>query len=110
MFNLDDYETVDSRLKKYLKLYPDARVITKMHSNENGTVVFKAAIYEDGKALSANLPKSTGWAEETKGEGGMANKNAHVENCETSAIGRALANAGYSGDKRASREEMIKVQ
>ena len=40
----------------------------------------------------------------------MANKTSALENCETSAIGRALANAGYSGSKnRASAEEMAKV-
>jgi hypothetical protein len=40
----------------------------------------------------------------------MANQSSALENCETSAIGRALANAGYSGNKRTSREEMEKVQ
>jgi len=40
----------------------------------------------------------------------MANKTSALENCETSAIGRALANCGYGGDKRVSREEMDKVQ
>jgi hypothetical protein len=40
----------------------------------------------------------------------MANKTSALENCETSAIGRALANMGLSGDQRASREEMAKVQ
>ena len=39
----------------------------------------------------------------------MANKTSALENAETSAIGRALANAGYSGNKRATREEMAKV-
>ena len=37
-------------------------------------------------------------------------KSSALEVCETSSIGRALANAGYSGNKRASREEMEKVQ
>jgi hypothetical protein len=52
--------------------------------------------------------KSTGLAFEIDGQG-MANKTSALENAETSAIGRALANAGYSGNKRASREEMAKV-
>ena len=43
-------------------------------------------------------------------QGGVANNVAACENTETSALGRALANAGYSGNKRASREEMEKVQ
>ncbi len=54
-------------------------------------------------------PQATGMAFEIDGQG-MANKTSALENAETSAIGRALANAGYRGNKRASREEMQKVQ
>jgi hypothetical protein len=54
--------------------------------------------------------KATGHAFEIDGENGMANKTSALENCETSAIGRALANCGYGGDKRVSREEMAKVE
>lgn len=53
-------------------------------------------------------PKATGLAFEIEGTAG-ANATAALENAETSAIGRALANAGYSGNKRTSREEMAKV-
>jgi hypothetical protein len=55
---------------------------------------------------------ATGYAEEVRGSGNV-NRTSHVENCETSAVGRALANAGYAGsdvNKRPSREEMSKVQ
>lgn len=52
---------------------------------------------------------ATGWAREVDGEG-LVNATSALENCETSAIGRALANAGYSTSKqRASREEMAKA-
>ena len=40
---------------------------------------------------------------------GMANKTSALENAETSAVGRALAQAGYSGSRRTTREEMAKV-
>jgi hypothetical protein len=55
---------------------------------------------------------ATGYAEEVRGAGNV-NRTSHVENCETSAVGRALANAGMAGtdvNKRPSREEMSKVQ
>jgi hypothetical protein len=55
---------------------------------------------------------ATGYAEEIRGAGNV-NRTSHVENCETSAVGRALANAGMAGtdvNKRPSREEMSKVQ
>jgi hypothetical protein len=55
---------------------------------------------------------ATGYAEEVRGAGNV-NRTSHVENCETSAVGRALANAGMAGtdvNKRPSREEMTKVQ
>jgi hypothetical protein len=55
---------------------------------------------------------ATGYAEEVRGAGNV-NRTSHVENCETSAVGRALANAGMAGtdvNKRPSREEMEKVE
>ena len=58
---------------------------------------------------SLQLPKASGLAFEIDGGNG-ANQTSALENAETSAIGRALANAGYSGNKRTSREEMNKVE
>jgi hypothetical protein len=55
---------------------------------------------------------ATGYAEEVRGAGNV-NRTSHVENAETSSVGRALANAGMAGtdvNKRPSREEMMKVQ
>jgi hypothetical protein len=66
-------------------------------------VVFKAELF------NGDILLSTGWAFEREGDG-MVNQTSHLENCETSAIGRALANITIHGDKRPSREEMEKVQ
>lgn len=111
-FNPADYETVAERLKRFLKDNPDARIITSNETTPEDraslTWVMSAAIFENADDLERQLPKATGWAFEIDGQG-MANKTSALENCETSAIGRALANAGYGGDKRASREEMEKV-
>lgn len=113
-FNLNDYETVNDRLARFLKDHPDARVITENLTTptdrSTNMWVVKATIYLTDADQERELPKATGHAFEIDGVNGMANKTSALENCETSAIGRALANAGYSGDKRASREEMAKVQ
>ena len=111
-FNLADYETVEDRLKRFFQDSPDGRIIT-----ENETIpeyrsekiwVVKALVFLSGEDLERGCPKATGHAFEIDGTG-MANQSSALENCETSAIGRALANAGYSGNKRTSREEMEKV-
>lgn len=105
-FNLDDYEPVASRLDRFLKAHPDARVITDLVHYLSDIAVFKAELWLDGEIIA------TGWAEEIRNQGNV-NKTSHLENCETGAVGRALANAGLSGSdftKRPSREEMGKVQ
>ena len=104
-FNLDDYEPVASRLDRFLKAHPDARVITDLVHYLSDVAVFKCELWIDGEIIA------TGWAEEIRGQGNV-NKTSHLENCETGAVGRALANAGLSGSdykKRPSREEMGKV-
>ena len=105
-FNLDDYEPVASRLDRFLKAHPDARVITDLVHYLSDVAVFKCELWLNGEIIA------TGWAEEIRGQGNV-NKTSHLENCETGAVGRALANAGLSGSdftKRPSREEMGKVQ
>ena len=107
-FNLDDYELVEDRLKKYWKDNPEGMISTNVvHITEDGTcVTIKADVTDNNGRLVA-----TGIAQETKGDG-FANTTSWVENCETSAIGRALANWKYQGNKKArpSREEMAKVE
>lgn len=109
-FNLNDYETVDHRIKRFYKDYPPGRIITELLdvSGDIGASrwIVKALVYKNHDP--GREPDATGMAFEVDGSG-MANKTAALENGETSAIGRALANLGYSGDKRASREEMKKA-
>jgi hypothetical protein len=115
-FNLDDYEPVAARLDRWLRAklegvddkandYP--RVLTRMISEPGADICVMRAELWQGEMLIA-----TGYAEEVRGAGNV-NRTSHVENCETSAIGRALANCGVAGSdmtKRPSREEMAKVQ
>lgn len=112
-FNLADYETVEDRIKRFYENYPDGRIITEDYTSENDRASLmwrvKATVYLSVGDQAAELPKATGHAFEIDGVG-MANKTAALENAETSAIGRALANMNLSGNKRTSREEMAKVQ
>jgi hypothetical protein len=106
MFNLADYEPVEVRLEKFIKDYPDFRIATELEIVEKDRYIVKAYLF---KTASDSTAFSTGLAEETVTSRGV-NQTSALENCETSAIGRALANAGYAPKgKRASREEMTKV-
>jgi hypothetical protein len=106
MFNLDDYETVEERLVKFWKEHPDGQIHTKLLDSSATRFIVSAEIY---RTEADNKPWTTGLAEETV-QGRGVNATSALENCETSAIGRALANAGYATKgKRASREEMSKV-
>jgi hypothetical protein len=107
MFNLQDYETVEARLEKWWKEYPDGRIETELIEASNTRYIVGAKLYKteaDAKACASGL------ASETISEKGV-NSTSALENCETSAIGRALANLGFAAKgKRPSREEMAKVE
>ena len=106
MFNLADYETVEVRLEKFIKDYPDFRIATELEVCDKDRYVVKAYLY---KIAAETVAWTTGYAEEKVTDRGV-NSTSALENCETSAIGRALANAGYAAKgKRPSREEMTKV-
>ena len=115
-FDLSSYEPVAERLDRWLTAkiagyetstndYP--RVLTRMVSEPGADICVMRAELWLGEMLI-----STGYAEEVRGQGNV-NRTSHVENAETSSIGRALANAQMAGSdmtKRPSREEMSKVQ
>jgi hypothetical protein len=105
-FNLEDYEPVAARLARWLEQTEgQPRVITHLVHYQENRCVFRAELWVGDVLIS------TGWAEETRGDGNV-NRTSHLENCESSSVGRALANAGLAGsdpNKRPSREEMGKV-
>ena len=109
-YNPDDYELVEVRLERFWKDNPDGKIKTKLiESSENGQMVIcHAEVYEHKEDTE---PKATGIAQEYQDDKSFANRTSWMEVCETSAIGRALANWKYQGSKKArpSQEEMSKV-
>ena len=87
-----DYVEVDERIRLFWELHPTWSLITEMIYNceENMVVIFKATIMDDNDKI-----RSTGHAREFQADKkSMVNKTSHVENCETSAIGRACGVKG----------------
>ncbi len=106
-FDLETYETVESRLVKFWKDHPNGRVFTELVFHDERRFIVRAEIYFDKDDVN---PTATGYAEEIVGASPV-NRTSALENGETSCIGRALANCNYASQgKRASREEMEKVQ
>jgi hypothetical protein len=103
-FDLSLYETVAQRLVRWWSEYPDGRIITSIHHYDGSTIIMRAECYNNDDRLIA-----TGYAEEVFGNSPV-NKTSFLENCETSAIGRAISNSriGHTGE-RASVTEMEKV-
>jgi hypothetical protein len=108
-FDVSSYIDCQERILRLWAEYPNARIDTNLMSPPDDFTQcrYVARIY---KNLDDPFPSATGWAFELAGGSG-ANRTSHEENCETSAIGRALANMGYatSGKDRPSRQEMSKT-
>ena len=108
MFNLENYEDVDTRIHKFYEKYPDGAIITELVSNDEdkGIVVFKALAY---RTYADATPSSIGYARGARKDRGV-DRDFWLENCESSSIGRCLANLGLSAKgKRPSSLEMAKV-
>lgn len=105
-FNPAEYALVADRITEFYERYPTGRILTDLVSRERD-IVFRAEVFRSSEDLA---PASTGWASEREGDGDI-NLVACLENSETSAIGRALANLGFTASrKRPSYEEMQKAE
>lgn len=105
-----EYAEVNQRIKAFRMVYPDGCIKTKMVSNENGVCVFRAEVYAmrlsgptegNGRKLLA-----TGTAYE-KEDSSFINSTSYIENCETSAVGRALGMAGFGIDTSVASAEEV---
>lgn len=101
-FNLDAYVTVNDRIVKFYGLYPEGSIQTEIVKDQDGQVVFKAYAYR----TPDDLHPCTGHAMEKEGSS-YINKTSHYENCETSAVGRALAMLGLEISKAVCSKEEV---
>ena len=98
------YAEVRERVLAYRKVYPNRRIETEILELTENSIRMKATVYNDENEILA-----TGHAGETKA--GIINNVSMIENCETSAVGRALGFAGFGIDGGiASEQEMKKVE
>ena len=99
------YAEVPQRVKAFRYACPDGSIETELLSNENGVCIFRAVVRDgDGRILG------TGTAYEKEGAG-FINKTSYIENCETSAVGRALGMCGFGIDtSMASYEEVANAR
>jgi hypothetical protein len=92
---------VNERIRYFRSEYPTGSILTELVSLENGVCVMKASILIDGEL------RATGFAYEKEGST-FINKTSYIENCETSAVGRALGIFGIGIDTSvASAEEVL---
>jgi hypothetical protein len=103
---LENYETVAQRLQKFWAAHPEGRIETQLAQAGENFWVFRAAIYA---TRADTVPIATGHAHEVIGASNI-NRTSALEVCETSAVGRALALAGWAGQQIASAEEVGRAQ
>jgi uncharacterized membrane protein len=96
-----DYAEVNQRIKAFRMVYPNGTIKPTMISNENGVCIFKVEIYSERYTLLA-----VGHAYEKEGST-FINKTSYIENCETSAVGRALGMCGFGIDTSVASAEEV---
>ena len=96
-----EYAEVNQRIKAFRMVYPDGTIYTELLSNNDGVCIFRAVISNnEGKVIG------TGTAYE-KEDSSFINKTSYIENCETSAVGRALGMCGFGIDVSVASAEEV---
>ena len=99
-----NYIEVNERIKAFRKVYPIGSIMTEIVSNENGVCIFRATVgFEDESGFHI---LGNGTAYEKEGSS-FINETSYIENCETSAIGRALGMAGFGIDANVASFEEV---
>ena len=100
-----EYAEVNQRIKAFRMVYPDGFVLTDMVSNENGVCVMRAVVgFYSVNGEKHILGQGTAYEKETSS---FINQTSYIENCETSAVGRALGMAGFGIDTSVASAEEV---
>ena len=97
-----EYAEVPQRIKAFRSVCPNGAIITTLLSNENGVCIFRASVYDEKQTLIG-----TGTAYERE-DSTFINRTSYIENCETSAVGRALGMCGFGIDVSVASAEEVK--
>lgn len=95
------YAEVNQRIKAFRLVHPSGCITTEIIDMDNGIVTMKASVFDEQNHLLG-----TGFAQE-KENSSFINKTSYIENCETSAIGRALGMCGYGVDVSVASAEEV---
>lgn len=104
---MESFPTVQERIAHFYKDFPDGSIRTFLVKHDGPEVIFEARAYRTPEEATMGVYTS-GWSREIEGRS-PANRTAHLENCESAAVARALSHLGYSvDDRRPTRAEMLK--
>ena len=100
-----DYAEVNQRIKAFRMVYPDGFITTAMTSNNEGVCVFRAEVgYYAENGNRVTVGSGTAYEKENSS---YINQTSYIENCETSAVGRALGMAGFGIDTSVASAEEV---
>ena len=99
-----EYAEVNQRIKAFRMVYPDGFINTELVSNENGVCIFRALV---GRYTENGIDWLGSGTAFEKQDASFINKTSYIENCETSAVGRALGMAGFGIDTSVASYEEV---